>query len=172
LIDTYLSDAWEIKDIFFPWVEKRVRDDGVLVSAWGRRLDLRYRRIDNDLYREAYSFYMQAGCADWTNQFLFLPTHYYMICRYGKPCNGQVHDEVIVSVPIMESYDVARFMVDSAEQTMMIPSATGGRNPLCVPADITIGRNWGDKRGCEFKRLPERDDFYQALVEKGFFEGQ
>ena len=167
LIDVYLADAWEIPQIYFPWVEQRVRDDRVLYTSWGRRLDLRYRRIDADLYREAYSFYLQAECADWTNQYGFVPATYWMIGKYGRPLNAQVHDEIIASVPLLESYEYARFVVDSMEQKREIPKGSG--NWLCVPADITVGRSWGDKKGVEFKKLPEKEEFYRELTKGGFF---
>ncbi len=108
--------------------------------------------------------------ADWTNQYLFIPTSYYMLGKYGRPCAAQVHDEVIVSVPLLGAYDAAKFMVRSAEQTRMIPSAQGGWNALKVPAEVIVGRSWGDKKGCEFKRLPGESDFYHELWKGGFFE--
>ena len=52
MIDAYLDLEWEVKDIYFPWVRQQVRDVGVLVTSWGRRLDLRYQRIDIDLYQK------------------------------------------------------------------------------------------------------------------------
>jgi len=161
LIRKYLDAMHEIEEIYFPWVEARVRNDRVLYSSWGRRLDLRLRRVDNELYREAYSFYLQVEAADWTNQYGFIPLSWYMQGRYQKPLNAQVHDEVIASVPLLESYEYAKFAVQSFEQTREIPAGSG--NYLCVPATVTVGRSYGDKNGVEFKRLPERDDFYQAL---------
>ena len=166
MIDTFLDKNWEIRDIYMPWVRKQVREVGVLVSAWGRRLDLRRRRIDDDLYRIGYSFYPQADCADWTNQFLFIPTFWYMMQRYGKPPNSQLHDEVIASVQIGDAWEVAQFMVLAVEQTMEIPR--GSRRMLTVPAGITIGRSWGDPESIEFKRLPGRKEFYKALKKGGF----
>lgn len=168
MIDSYLEKMWEIPQIYFPWVEKQVRDVGVLVTSWGRRLNLRYRRIDEDLYREAYSFYLQAEAADWTNQYGFIPGSMYMQARYGKPLSAQVHDEVIASVPLSESWEYAQFMVASLERWKEIPARSG--NWLKVPAGITIGRSWGDKEGVEFKRLPPRDEFYATLEKGGFDE--
>lgn len=166
MIDHYLDIEWEVRDIYFPWVRKQIRDVGILYDTWGGRLDLRKRRIDDDLYRMGYSFYMQVECARWTNEYLFKPMHYAMIERYGRPCNAQVHDEVIVSAPIEDAYLVAMTMVTAAEQTREIPSGSG--NWLCVPAEVIVGRSYGDKEAVEFKRLPRKDDFFQALVKGGF----
>ena len=163
MIDKFLELEWEVRDIYFPWVRQRVMDDGVLVNSWGRRLDFRLTkepmttiRIDDDIYREAYSFYMQSECADWTNQYLFIPTYYYMMQRYKKPASAQVHDEVIICVPWKDSYEMAYFMLMAAEQTREIPANTG--NYLCVPAEITVGKNWADNR-FEFKTLPSKQEY-------------
>ncbi|MFA5101047.1 MAG: DNA polymerase, partial [Candidatus Omnitrophota bacterium] len=103
LLDTYHAAIWELRAIYFPWVEQQIRDFGFLYDSWGGRIDLRYRRIDADLYREGYSWYLQVEAARWTNQYLFVPTTHYMMARYGKPCSAQVHDEIIVSVPLQDA---------------------------------------------------------------------
>ena len=167
LISAYLQTNHEIEEIYFPWVEQRVRDDGILVTSWGRRLDLRGRRIDDALYREAYSFYLQAEAADWTNQYGFIPVSHWMQAHYWKPLNAQVHDEVIASVPLAGTWEYARFAVASFEQTREIPAGSG--NTLCVPAAVTVARSWGDKRAVEFKVMPDNEDeFYFELKEGGF----
>ena len=161
LIQTYLDSIPEIEKVYFPWVERQVQSVGVLETSWGRRLDLRHLRIDNNLYREAYSFYLQAEAADWTNQYLFIPMFHYMIGKYGKPVNGQIHDEVIVSVPLEDAYEAASVMVMSAQQTREVPKGSG--NYLCVPADVTVARNYGDKDAVEFTKLPGKVEFYSKL---------
>lgn len=167
LIDMFLDLEWEIKDIYFPWVERQVRDVGILHDSWGSRIDFRRRRIDDDLYREAYSWYLQIECARWTNQYGFIPAHHWMMGKYGRPLNAQVHDEIIASVPLMETWEYAQFVVKSMEQTREIPKGSG--HYLCVPVETKVGRSWGDKKAVEFKRLPLcRDDFYHALKKGGF----
>jgi DNA polymerase I-like protein with 3'-5' exonuclease and polymerase domains len=166
MIDIFLDTNWEIRDIYMPWVRKQVREVGILYNSFGRRLDVQGRRVDDDLYRAAYSFYPQADCADWCNQFGFLPGSVYMQARYNKPLTAQVHDEVIASVPIMESWDFARFITDALEQTKEIPRRSG--NYLKVPAGITIGRSWGDLKSVEFKLLPGRDGYFEQLKSAGF----
>jgi len=169
MIHTYLDKMWEIEQIYFPWVEKQIQTVKILYDSWGGRFDVRGRRVDNDLYREAYSWYLQVEAARWTNQYLYIPTHWYVWGLFGKPCSAQVHDEVIVSVPLLKTYEVAQFMVQSTEQTREIPRGSG--NYLKVPATTTIGRSYGDKEAVEFKRLPHRDDYFQRLAEGGFFNG-
>lgn len=166
MIDAYLDANWEIRDIYMPWVRQVVRDVGVLENSWGRKLDYRRRRICDDLYREAYSFYPQSECADWINQYGFIPGTGYMLQRYGKPLNAHIHDEVMASVPFEEVWDFSLFITMALEQRREIPRGSG--NWLVVPASITIGRNWGDQKGVEFNKLPRKEEFYGELEKAGF----
>jgi len=172
LIERYHEEAWEIRKIYFPWVERQIRDVGVLVNSWGRRLDFRVqsnpleiRRIDDDMYREGYSYYMQSECADWTNQYGFIPISQYMQGMYGKPVSAQTHDEIMVSVPLRDAWMTAKYMVTALEQTREIPRGSG--NYLTIWAEVIVGRSWGDKR-FEWKRLPSYDEFYAQLEKGGF----
>lgn len=167
LLGIYLKKNPEITEIYMPWVRNNIRSEGILKTSWGRRLDLRRRRIDDDLYRIGYSFYLQAEVADWTNQYGFIPGTYYMLERYNRPLNAQVHDEVIASVPLLEAWDYAMFITESLQKKREIPVGSG--NYLTIPAGITIGRSWGDPGGVEFKRMPGREEFYKILEDGGFF---
>jgi len=164
MIRAFLDSMPEIEDIYFPWVEKQVRVRR-LVNSWGRVFDLDYMRIDDNLYREAYSWYLQSECADWTNQYLLIPTFHYLWGRYGKAPNAQVHDEVIGCVPLEDAYDLSLVMVMAAEQSREIPAGSG--NFLKLPAGIVVGRDWGDKR-FEWDKLPSKGEFYEQLREGGF----
>jgi len=166
MIDTFLEINWEIRDIYMPWVREQIRGPGILVNSWGRRLDLRRRRIDDDLYRIGYSFYPQSECADWMNQYGFIPATWWMLQRFGWPVGAHVHDEVIVSAPLADAWEVAIFLVGALEQRREIPAGSG--NYLVVPAGITIGRSWGDPEAVEFKRMCGREEFYEQLKRGGF----
>lgn len=159
LIKTYLARNPEIEKIYFPWVKQNVHRVGVLFNSWGRRYDVRNMRIDDELLRGCYSFYMQSECADWTNQWILLPSYYYLMGEYGKPPNLQIHDEVAASVPPEGIYDYCVFLKESAERTREIPVGSG--NYLTIPLELTISDTlYG---GCEFSQLPTRGEFYAKL---------
>jgi hypothetical protein len=160
LLRTFYDATPEIEEFYFPFVERQIRDVGMLYDSWGGRLDLKYRRVDNDLYKEGYSWYLQVEAARWTNQYLYLPMSHYMQATYGKPASAQVHDEVIVCVPWEDAYRVARIMVMFAQRTREIPAGSG--NLLTVPAEVIVGSNWGDKR-FEFKKLPGEGEFREII---------
>lgn len=161
LINTYLAKNPEIEGIYFPWCRQQVMQGGICRNSWGRMFDVSGIKIDSDLYRKVYSFYLQSECADWTNQYAVIPGHFYMMGRYGKPLTAQIHDEVVASVPLQEAYDFACFIKKAIEQRREIPARSG--RWLWVPAEITVGLTlYG---GVEFKRLPGRDEFNQKVKE-------
>jgi DNA polymerase I-like protein with 3'-5' exonuclease and polymerase domains len=162
MIDRYLEANWEIRDIYFPWVRQKIIGEGVLVNSWGRRWDVRGFKVDDDLLRRGYSFYMQSECADWTNQYGFLPAWRWLKSELGKVPNAQVHDEIIASLPQKSLWDYAQFITEAIEQTREMPVGSG--NYLKVPAEITVGTSWYG--GVEFKRLLGREEFYEMVKEK------
>ena len=89
-----------------------------------------------------------------------------MLQNLGKPFNAHIHDEVIASVAIEKAYDFAFFIVAALEQRREIPMGSG--NYLTVPAEITVGRTWGDPEGVEFATLPRRGEFCETLAKSGF----
>jgi len=136
LIDKAHQVMPEIKEVFMPWVRKEIQTFGRLVNSWGRVWDVTDLRIDADLYRKGYSFPSQSEDADWTNQYGVRPGHFYMMTRYGKPLNMQIHDEVI-------------------------PRGSGLK--VTIPVEIKVSTTlYG---GVEFKRFPERGAFDKKVNE-------
>jgi DNA polymerase I-like protein with 3'-5' exonuclease and polymerase domains len=165
LIGIYHQKNPEIKQIYFPWVRNQVHRVGVLFNSWGRRYDVRNLRIDDELLRGCYSYYMQSECADWTNQWLFLPAYKYLMKHYNKPPNLQIHDEVASSVPPDGLYDYCQYLVESGEQAREVPAGSGRK--LVIPLDVTISDTlYG---GIEFSPLPDRQEFNERI--KDYFGG-
>jgi DNA polymerase I-like protein with 3'-5' exonuclease and polymerase domains len=161
LIDKYLKNNPEIVEIYFPWCRAQVQNGGICYNSWGRPFDVRNLRIDSELYRKVFSFYPQSECADWTNQYGVKPGNMYMIARYGKPLNMQIHDEVVASVPFEEAWDFAMYIKPMIEQTREIPKGSG--RYLTVPTEVTVGGTlYG---GVEFEKIPERGEFLAKIKE-------
>jgi DNA polymerase I-like protein with 3'-5' exonuclease and polymerase domains len=156
LIQKYLDKNPEITGYYFPWVEQQIKKIGILFNSWGRRYDVSALRLTQDLLRQCYSYYPQAENADWTNQYGFIPAHWYMWKKHKKACSLQLHDEVVVSLPFEHLYDYCIFIKESIEQTRTIQ----GHN-LKIPAEITISNTlYG---GIEFEQIPERKKFEEQL---------
>lgn len=159
LIRTFLAKNPEIESTYFPMVNRLVYKTGILVNSWGRRYDVRGLRVDSDLLRGCYSFFMQSEGAGWTNQYLFIPGSKYMWEKYKKPLNLQIHDEVVASVPPEGLYDYCKFIAENGEKPREIPANSG--TYLTIPLGITISDTlYG---GIEFKRFPSKKEFEEQL---------
>lgn len=143
---------------WFRDIRKLVMRDKMLVNSWGRRIDFRYDRLDDELFRQAYSFLPQSENADLLNQWGLLPTWMFVKSLTNRPPNVQVHDSLLCSLEPMHVYDVAVFIRDNLER----PRIYAG-NSLVIPVEFKLGINWGaDEQkgeGVSFKRLPPRKEF-------------
>jgi uracil-DNA glycosylase family 4 len=159
MLDIFHKKNPEIEERYFTWVRQEIINGGVLVNSWGRRLDYRGLRYDQDLYREGYSFYPQSENADLIAQFGLKKLGFWLISEKKRSrINLQVHDELIISCPLEEAFDVAAFLINSLEQ----PREIFGR-VLRVPACVTIAASWYGGR--EWKRLPGREEFEAGVGE-------
>jgi len=159
MIDKYLQDHHEIRDIYFPGIRKELWDYKCLTNTWGRIWNVgEYVEWDEDLYRRGYSFKPQSENADLLNQWGLLEAYRFIKANRMKTrINLQMHDELIASCPLSEAYDYTQFVVYHLEQ----PRWYYG-NKLAVPATITVAKDWADDR-YEFKRLPNQKDFEQVV---------
>lgn len=157
-INAYHRSKPAIKGTYFRGIRRLVMRDKMLVNSWGRQIDFRYDRLDEDLFRQAYSFLPQSEVADLLNQRGLLPTWLYVKSMFGYPPNVQVHDSLLVSVMPTDAYDLARFIQSSLGHPLMLAG-----QKLIIPVEFKLGLNWGAseklKEGFEFKRLPTREEF-------------
>lgn len=163
-IAAYHAKKPAIKGVYFRDIRKLVMRDKMLVNSWGRSIDFRYDRIDDELFRQAYSFLPQSEVADLLNQRGLLPVWMYVRSRFGYPPNVQVHDSLLISVRPEDAYDLAVFIQQSLEKPLLL-----GGERLIIPVEFKLGLNWGAseklKEGVEFKRLPSRDVFTGVAYE-------
>lgn len=162
-IERYHARYPAIRGGYFREIKKRMMRDRCLVNSWGRVMDFKYDRLEDSLYREAYSFLPQSECADLMNQWGLWPVYTYMKSMLGYPPNVQVHDSLLCSVKAEDAYDLAAFIKGSLERPRLI----AGRQ-LLVPVEFKIGINWSAseklKEGMEFKELPSREEFTDVAM--------
>jgi len=158
MIDSYLEDHHEIRDIYFPQIRKEMWEFKCLTNSWGRVWDIgEFADFDDDLYRKGFSFKPQSENADLLNQWGLVPSYNFIKDeKLDVRINLQVHDELIASCPVEQAYDYTAFVVKHLEQVRWYYG-----NPLVVPATITIADSWKDSRN-EFKALPSRSEFEQV----------
>jgi len=145
MINAYLNANPEIRDYYFPYIEELLRRDGQLTNPFNRRIKWQYNRLDNALLRKAYSFLPQSTTADIMNQWGICETDEWLE-ETGRESYllAQLHDEVIVSCPYDETYDVVCFIVKSLEREFYIEN-----EPISIPADVSMGKTWGGKVGVD-----------------------
>ena len=157
LIDKYLRMNPEFEKYYFPMVEQTLMRKRKLVNSWGREWWIpEWEPITDELLRQGYSFFMQADCADLLNQWGYIPTSRFLEGK-GSNINAQVHDEVIVSCPVGEAWEVANFIVNSLERPLMVNGAE-----LVIPAEVTVGSSWAG--GTELYPLPGEGEFMDVVM--------
>lgn len=158
MIERFHEGLPEIRGNYFKWAHemgiKAVNDGVPLRNSWGRMVDLKGYRLTADLLREIYSFYMQSEDADHMAQYGMIPT-FHFLRSYDPRCkiNVPMHDELVISAPPECAYTVAAFVVSSLERPREILGSK-----IVIPAEVVIGKNWGDKR-MEWKSFPEKGEF-------------
>lgn len=164
LIETYHQRYPSIRGKYFMGVRRKLMRERKLVNTWGREMSFVHDRLNDDTFREAYSFLPQSECADWMNQWGVLPLWLYCKNVLGHPPNLQCHDSLLISLQPEHAYDVARFLQTSLERPIMYPCG----KELVVPVEFKLGIAWGgdEKKGeiVEFKKLPSRDDVLDVAM--------
>jgi hypothetical protein len=156
-LEKYHANLPAIRGSYFYEIRRLMMRDKCLVNSWGRVLDFRYDRFDEELFRQGYSFPPQSEVADLVNEWGLMPLYYYMKSAFGYPPNLQGHDSLLASVPAVYAYDIAELLVASLER----PRLLWGR-PLTIPCEFKLGSDWGGQH--EFKRLPSRDEFTDVAL--------
>jgi hypothetical protein len=131
----------------------------MLANSWGRIIDFRNDRLDDELYRRAYSFSLQSECADWLNQWGLVPLYNYI--PEGNREEGavriaaQIHDALLISTLPEFAFQVFNFLRKSLERPRRY-----GTVELVIPAIPKLGKNWNDM--VEFKKPPTEKEFTEA----------
>jgi DNA polymerase I-like protein with 3'-5' exonuclease and polymerase domains len=146
-------------------------DKRTLVNSWGRSIQFKYERFDDNLFRRGYAWRPQADVACLLNQGGFIPLHEFIERNnYRSRINTQTHDEVLTSVTKEngEAWDIARLLRDGLETEREYEGVK-----LVIPVTITLENRYyankakgsGIEGGVEieFKRFPEQDEFNAAF---------
>lgn len=158
MLEVYHARFPAIRAVYFREVRRMVMRDKMIVNSWGRRIDFRYDRLDDELFRQAYSFLPQAENADWLNQHGLIPLYMYLKSLYNRPPNVQVHDSLLASVLPRDAYDIAKFIKANLEQRMLL-----GGSILVPYAEFKLGSSW--EAEYEFKQLPGQAEFTEMAFE-------
>ena len=158
MLETYHSRFPAVRNVYFRDIRRLIMRDKCLVNSWGRRIDFRYDRLDDELFRQGYRFIPQAENADLLNQRGVIPLHMLMRSLENRPPNIQVHDSLLSSVRPQNAYLVATFLQDSLQRPLLLAG-----NVLVPYVEFKLGSTWEGSR--EFKRLPSEAEFTAAAFE-------
>lgn len=134
IIDNYHRNVPEIQGIFQREIREQVKQTRMLTNPLGRQR-LFYGRMDEELFRAAYSHYCQSTVAD------LIIAALVTLDAKGVEVLLQVHDELVVQCPEGEVQDVAREVRLAMERPLQIPGVSA---PLVIPCEMKYGKNWYD----------------------------
>lgn len=158
MLDDYLLAFPGIKD-YFKWIELQVMRYHQLKNSWGRLWDVQHEKMDQELYRRAYSFLPQSEVADLLNQLGFIPMAGIITAWDARVC-AQVHDSLLFSCAPEHAYSIAAQTQYMLERERTYHGA-GGPVPLTIGCEFKIGRTW--KGDTEWKKLPTEEEFNRAV---------
>jgi DNA polymerase I-like protein with 3'-5' exonuclease and polymerase domains len=165
-IDAYIRKHPGMTD-YFQWIRKQVLRSKKLTNSWGRVWDVTYEKMDDDLYRRAYSFLPQSEVADLLNAWGLVPIYNYINAHL--PINSarivaQVHDSVLISCVPEAGYALIEHLHENLTAPRTYASRTGQRT-LSMPCEFKIGKTWkGDHTFASLPLPTEYDAAIDALL--------
>jgi uracil-DNA glycosylase family 4 len=144
---------------YFSDVQQRLIKTRTLVNTFGRRWHCPDDRLEDTLFRAAYSFLPQSSVADLLFTHGLIPLYAWRQ-TFPTPIfniNVTVHDSILVSCLPEDAYRIAAFLRDRLATPVVY---SPGGPALKMPCEFAIGTNW--KHKTEFKQLPSERDFTAA----------
>ena len=143
-----------------------------LVNSWGRTIEFKYERFDDNLYRRAFAWRPQSDVACLLNQGGFIPAFEFIERNNLRSrINTQTHDEVLASVTSRagEAWSLAQLLRDGLEIEREYDDIA-----LSIPVTITLENRYYASKAAkagieggieiEFKQFPSKDQFDEAFA--------
>jgi DNA polymerase-1 len=124
-------------------VDDTIRSTRTIVNPFGRKR-IFFGRVDDDMFRAAYSHSAQSIVADLVDRAVILADEYFD----PSECHLllQVHDEMVMHCRNEHVPYYMKMLVEFMEFPLYFP---GIEQPLIVPAEATVGPNWYDQTSLE-----------------------
>lgn len=135
ILDAYFMLYPEIKSVYWRGVERKLREQRMLTSCFGRKR-LFFGRMDDKLIRDGYSWEPQSTVGDLCCKALV--KCYHAIPEADLLLN--VHDSIMMETDEANAETVAEKM----RQCMDIPLTINGQT-FKIPTDCMVGYNWGKR---------------------------
>ncbi len=159
MIRAYFDSKPAIVGVYFNDTGKEVRRARMLTNLWGREIRWPYQRFDDELYREAFSFYPQSDIADLLNQWGLVPLYNVLKTHnMATKLHTQRHDALIMSTDLTEGWWLMCRLAEWLQQPIQYPCGEW----LSVPVTVKIGKSDGE--GHEWKQLPSEQEFNKVAA--------
>lgn len=183
-----INEAEPWVDVFHQAIRRTIMRHGGVATSWGWQLDMRTEMADavparfkEEAYKRGYTFVEQSEIGVMMKQWGIIEGYEQRIKgRYAARLNMETHDNVVLSVPRSELFEVMRLMYNS----LVRPRAFGIYHPsfcacgacdkvatceITIPAEIKISRTLSCsceeckenplQRPLEFSKLPLQNAF-------------
>ena len=132
--------APKISQVYWPAVRAIAHGNRTIKTAHGRIRQF-LNRLNDDLYREMYSYIPQADVSDHLKEcMIFLKKRFGYHIRYVM----ESHDAFTAEIPISAQDDVAGYTREVMERPISFEQCTISRGELIIPCDIELGENYKD----------------------------
>jgi DNA polymerase I len=132
ILERYHSATPEVKEVYQKELREELQKTRTLRNPFGRER-IFFGRMDEALYRSAYSHYCQSTVADLILRAII------DLDKLGAELLLQVHDEVVLQCPEEELGGWCDRVREALSRPISFP---GVPEPLVIPTEIKVGRNW------------------------------
>ena len=122
-----------IRGVFHTDIEQMILKGRTLINPYGRKRVF-LGRYGPALLGEAYNYLPQSTVADYINRGMI-----YIEYVIPEDCDllMQIHDEVVLQVPIAKTEEVSKMLKEWIEEPVMVKN-----DMLTIPLEISIGKDW------------------------------
>lgn len=134
----HLAAYPEIEANFWSDIRARLKRDRYLINPFGRKRTF-YGRLDDETYRDAYSWIPQSTAPEVINRAM-VRIHFELLRRLGGKSRIllQIHDALLIQVP----EECWREAWEEIRPMMEIPIELATKE-IIIPVDCKIGYSWG-----------------------------
>ena len=136
IIEQYHKNVPEIRSVFQREIREKILQTRMLRNPFGRER-MFFGRVDDDMYRKAYSHSCQSTIGDLINCAVV------ELDDLGVELLLQVHDELVVQCPTNELDETCAKIKKAMEREIIVPGVDA---PLVIPVEIQVGANWHEVR--------------------------
>ena len=130
----------KIQEVYWPAIRAAAHSDRILKTAGGRVRQF-LNRLNDDLYREMYSYIPQADVSDQTKRAMIKAKEKFPLLRIVI----EAHDAFVVEGERnMIEQEVAPYVKEVMEEPIDFSGCTISRGLLSIPCDIEVGDNYKD----------------------------